>query len=156
MGIFSGLVSLAGSAISAVGSIFGGGGSSLSHNSSSTSNTQTMYEPDKVKVAELENNRMDKAIVAQKDIKLPSDLKNAVKQAMKEATALERKLSGELNDSQFEKIKEYAKKTGKLKIHYLTQEQISAWREAVSKIYPQFYSNKKIGKDLIEATINTK
>jgi len=88
--------------------------------------------------------------------KLPNDLKEAVKQAMKEATALERKLSKELNESQFEKIKEYAKKTGKLKIHYLTKEQIAAWREAVSKIYPQFYSNKKIGKDLIEATINTK
>jgi C4-dicarboxylate-binding protein DctP len=88
--------------------------------------------------------------------KLPNDLKEAVKQAMKEATALERKLSNELNESQFEKIKEYARKTKKLKIHYLTKEQISAWREAVSKIYPQFYSNKKIGKDLIEATINTK
>jgi len=35
---------------------------------SSTSNTTTVYEPDKVKVAELESGRMDKAIEAQKEI----------------------------------------------------------------------------------------
>jgi hypothetical protein len=82
MGFFSGLAGLAGSAISAVGSIFGGGGSSLSHNSSSTSNTQTMYEPDKVKVAELENNRMDKAIVAQKEImKMNSEMQLMIMEA---------------------------------------------------------------------------
>ena len=34
----------------------------------SVSNTQTIYEPDKVKVAELENKRMEKAIEAQKEI----------------------------------------------------------------------------------------
>jgi len=35
---------------------------------SSVSNTNTVYEPDRVKVAELENERMDKAIEAQKEI----------------------------------------------------------------------------------------
>jgi len=35
---------------------------------SSVSNTNTVYEPDRVKVAELENGRMDKAIEAQKEI----------------------------------------------------------------------------------------
>lgn len=68
MGFFSGLASLAGSAIGAIGNALSGGGSSLSHSSTSTSNTQTVYEPDKVKVAELENGRMDKAIEAQKEI----------------------------------------------------------------------------------------
>jgi C4-dicarboxylate-binding protein DctP len=87
---------------------------------------------------------------------LPSDLKANVKQAMKEATAKERILANQLNESQFAKIKDYAKRTGKLKIHYLTKEQITAWRKAVSPIYPQFYDNKKIGKDLIQAAINTK
>lgn len=33
-----------------------------------TSTSQTVYEPDRVKVAELQNNRMDKAIEAQKEI----------------------------------------------------------------------------------------
>jgi C4-dicarboxylate-binding protein DctP len=87
---------------------------------------------------------------------LPSDLQANVKQAMKEATAKERELAQELNDSQFAKIEEYAKKTGKLKIHNLTPEQIQAWRDAVSPIYSKFYDKKKIGKDLIEAAINTK
>ncbi len=40
-------------AVGAVKSIFGGGNSSLSHNSTTTSNIQTMHEPDRVKVAEL-------------------------------------------------------------------------------------------------------
>jgi len=87
---------------------------------------------------------------------LPADLQANVKQAMAEATAKERVLANELNESQFAKIKEYADKTGKLKIHYLTKAQIQKWRDAVSPIYPQFYDNKKIGKDLIEAAINTK
>jgi len=68
MGFLSVFGSLVSSAVSAVGSVFGGGGSSVSHNSSSTSNTQTVYEPDRVKVAELESSRMDKAIEAQKEI----------------------------------------------------------------------------------------
>ena len=60
-----------------------------------------------------------------------------VKQALKEATAKERKLAEELNIKQFNKIKEYANKTGKLKIHHLNDAQVQAWRDAVSPIYPQ-------------------
>lgn len=84
---------------------------------------------------------------------LPADLQANVKQAMKEATAKERIFAQELNDSQFDEIKEYAKKTGKLEIFTLTAEQKEAWRKAVSKIYPEFYDEDKIGKDLIEKTI---
>jgi len=68
MGFFSGLASLAGAAIGAVGSMFSDGGSSVNHSSTSVANTQTIYEPDKVKVAKLENEKMDKAIEAQKEI----------------------------------------------------------------------------------------
>ncbi|MBU3015961.1 TRAP transporter substrate-binding protein [Poseidonibacter lekithochrous] len=87
---------------------------------------------------------------------LPADLQANVKQAMNEATDKERQYAAELNDSQLELIKEYAKKTGKLEINELTAEQKEAWRKAVSKIYPEFYSDRKIGKDLIEKTIATK
>jgi len=87
---------------------------------------------------------------------LPADLQADVKQAMKEATAKERELAIELDKSQFAEIEKYAKETGKLKIHTLNKEQVQAWRDAVSKIYPEFYDPKKIGKDLIEAAINTK
>ena len=88
--------------------------------------------------------------------KLPADLQANVKQAMKEATDEERRLAQELNDSQFAKIKEYAAKSGKLEIINLSADQIGAWRTAVSKIYPEFYSKKTIGEDLIKETINTK
>jgi C4-dicarboxylate-binding protein DctP len=87
---------------------------------------------------------------------LPADLQANVTQAMNEATDKEREYAQELNDSQLEQIKAYAKKTGKLTIYELTAEQKEAWRKAVSKIYPEFYSDRKIGKDLIEKTIATK
>ena len=88
--------------------------------------------------------------------KLPADLQKDVVQAMNEATEVNRKEADKKNIAQFNKIKEYAKKTGKLKIHYLTKAQIQDWRDAVSTIYSKFYDNKKIGKDLIQEAINTK
>jgi len=87
---------------------------------------------------------------------LPKDLQEAVKQAMKEATAKEREWAAELDKEQFNKIKEYADKTAKLKIYKLNDKQREAWKSAMSKIYPEFYDKDKIGKDLIEAAINTK
>ena len=87
---------------------------------------------------------------------LPADLQANVTQAMNEATEKEREYAQELNDSQLAQIKAYADKTGNLTIHNLTAEQKDAWRNAVSKIYPEFYSDKTIGKDLIEKTIATK
>ena len=87
---------------------------------------------------------------------LPADLQANVTQAMNEATEKEREYAQELNDSQLAAIKAYAEKTGKLKIYNLTAEQKEAWRNKVSKIYPEFYSDKTIGKDLIEKTIATK
>ena len=87
---------------------------------------------------------------------LPDNLKKALHQAMKEATAKEREYATELNDSQFAKIKEYADKTGKLQITVLTPEQRAEWKKVEMTIYPKFYDKKVIGKDLIEATLNTK
>lgn len=88
--------------------------------------------------------------------KLPADLQANVTQAMNEATQKEREYAQELNDSQLAEIKAYAEKTGKLKIYNLTADQKESWRNAVSKIYPEFYSDRKIGKDLIEKTLTTK
>jgi len=88
--------------------------------------------------------------------KLPADLQANVTQAMKEATAKEREFAQELDQKQLAEIKAYADKTGKLKIYELSAEQKEAWRNAVSTIYPEFYSDRKIGKDLIEKTIATK
>ena len=86
---------------------------------------------------------------------LPEDLQKNVTQAINEATEKEREYAKELNDSQLELIKDYAKKTGNIEIFTLTPEQKEAWRQKVSTIYPQFYSEKTIGQDLIEKTIAT-
>ena len=53
---------------SVVKSVFGDHSSHEETNNTNVSNTQTIYEPDKVKVAELENDRMQRAIEAQKEI----------------------------------------------------------------------------------------
>jgi C4-dicarboxylate-binding protein DctP len=87
---------------------------------------------------------------------LPADLQANVKQAMKEATAEERKLAVELDKSQFAEIEKYAKETKKLDITVLTAEQANAWRKVMGNIYPEFYDEKVIGKSLIEAAFNTK
>lgn len=87
---------------------------------------------------------------------LPADLQADVKQAMKEATAKEREYAVALDKSQFAQIEAYAKKSGKLQISKLTAEQIDAWRKVMSTIYPEFYDNKLIGKDLIQAVQNIK
>ena len=87
---------------------------------------------------------------------LPADLQANVKEAMKDATAKEREWAVELDKSQFAEIEKYAKETKKLEITVLTTEQRDAWSKVMSEIYPKFYDNKVIGKDLIEATINTK
>jgi len=83
--------------------------------------------------------------------KLPNDLKDVIKQAIKDATEKERVWAKELNEEQLNKIKEYAKKTGKLEIDYLTPEQRLVWEKKLRSIYPKFYDT--IGKDLIQAAI---
>jgi len=83
--------------------------------------------------------------------KLPNDLKAVIKQAIKDATAKERVWAKELNNEQLNKIKEYAKKTGKLEIDYLTPEERKLWEKRLRAIYPKFYDT--IGKDLIEKAI---
>ncbi|WP_424686219.1 MAG: TRAP transporter substrate-binding protein [Halarcobacter ebronensis] len=87
---------------------------------------------------------------------LPADLQEDVKQAMNDATQKEREFAAQLNNEQFGLIKEYAEKTGKLEIINLNDEQKDAWRNAVSKIYPEFYDANSIGEDLIKGALNTK
>ncbi len=83
--------------------------------------------------------------------RLPQDMKNVVLKAIKEATEKERIWAKELNENQLNKIKEYAKRTGKLEIDYLTPEQRLLWEKKLRTIYPKFYGT--IGKDLIKAAI---
>ena len=87
---------------------------------------------------------------------LTPELQANVKQAMNDATMKEREYAQQLNDEQLAEIKKYAETTGKLEIFNLTPEQRGEWKEAVSKIYPEFYSNETIGEELIKATLATK
>ena len=87
---------------------------------------------------------------------LPEDLQAATKQAMADATAKEREYATELDKAQFEEIEKYAQDTGNIEITKLSAEQIDAWRKVMSSIYPEFYDNKSIGKDLIQAVQNIK
>ncbi len=87
---------------------------------------------------------------------LPKDLQADVVQAINDATQEERKLAHQLDVEQLGLLEKYAKETGKLKITQMTPEQTEAWKKAVRPIYSKFYSNKKIGKDLIEGALNTK
>ncbi len=86
---------------------------------------------------------------------LPADLQANVKQAMKEATEKEREFANQLNNEQFNLIKEYAQETGKLEIINLSPEQRQEWANTVSKIYPEFYDANKIGEDLIKGALST-
>ncbi len=86
---------------------------------------------------------------------LPLDLQKHVTQAINDATQKEREYAEQLNTEQFEQIKAYSEKTGNLEIVNLTKEQKDAWRQAVSKIYPNFYDKNKIGEDLIKGALAT-
>jgi hypothetical protein len=110
MGFFSGLGSLVKSAVSTVGNWLGGGGGSSSHRSStSVSNTQTIYEPDKVKVAELENSRMERAIEAQKEIitmnqEMQVLIMEAHQKGFKESTEILKEMMKSLNEIAQERL----------------------------------------------------
>ena len=84
-------------------------------------------------------------------IRLPKDMKAVILKAMREATAKERVWAKELNKEQLNKIREYAKKTGKLEIDTLTPQERKLWVKKLRSIYPKFYNT--IGKDLIEEVI---
>jgi C4-dicarboxylate-binding protein DctP len=86
--------------------------------------------------------------------KLPADLQPKVLQAMKEATALERKESANEDNQMMEGLKKYAKASGKLEIIKLTTKQRQAWQDAMVKIYPEFAD--LIGAELINKALKTK
>lgn len=80
--------------------------------------------------------------------RLPKDLQEKVKQAMKEATAKEREMAQQMEDTFLKNVEDYAKKTGKIKIYTLTPEQRASFKKVTEKVYPMFYET--IGEDLIK------
>jgi C4-dicarboxylate-binding protein DctP len=86
--------------------------------------------------------------------KLPKDLQEHVKTAMKEATELERRETAIEDAKIIDALRKYAKDSGRLEIYELNDEQVANWRRVMETVYPQFY--KVIGEDLIKQTIETK
>lgn len=86
--------------------------------------------------------------------KLPKDLQEHVKTAMKEATELERRETAIEDAKIIDALRKYAKDSGRLEIYELNDEQVANWRKVMSTVYPQFY--KVIGEDLIKQAIETK
>ena len=86
--------------------------------------------------------------------KLPKDLQEHVKTAMKEATEIERRATAIEDAKIIDALRKYAKDSGRLEIYELNDEQVANWRRVMSTVYPQFY--KVIGEDLIKQAIETK
>lgn len=86
--------------------------------------------------------------------KLPKDLQEHVKTAMKEATELERRETAIEDAKIIDALRKYAKDSGRLEIYELNDEQVANWRKVMETVYPQFY--KVIGEDLIKQAIETK
>ncbi len=86
--------------------------------------------------------------------KLPADLQAKVSQAMKEATAFERKESSTEDEEIMVQLKKYASDSKKLQIIALNDKQKQLWKKSMESVYPQFYD--VIGQDLITKAINTK
>jgi len=82
MGFLSGLSSFVSSAVSVVGSLFGGSSSGGGSSYSSSSTTTTIYEPDKLKIAELEKEKAEMLVAEQKElIKLNAQMQGAIIEA---------------------------------------------------------------------------
>lgn len=81
---------------------------------------------------------------------LSPENKKILEDAMKEATAYERKLADEENAKSFEKLKN----SGKMEIYTLTSEDREKFIKALEPVY-QAYTDK-IGKEYIEAAKNSK
>ncbi|WP_088552796.1 TRAP transporter substrate-binding protein [Calderihabitans maritimus] len=75
---------------------------------------------------------------------LPEDIRKVLEDTLREVTQWEREIAAQENEKDLELIK----KSGKIQVHYLTEEQKKAWKEALQPVYRQM--EEFIGKDLIE------
>ena len=70
--------------------------------------------------------------------KLPDDIRTTLERIMKEVTIAERKQAMDLNVGDMEKIREYAKDTGKLEIYELNAEEKAAMKDALMPVHKMF------------------
>ena len=77
---------------------------------------------------------------------LPSDLRSLIVNAMKEATEYGNTLAGQEHDAAIE----WLKKSGKIRVHELSQKENAAWRQALLPVSKGL--EEKIGKAIVTAT----
>ena len=70
--------------------------------------------------------------------KLPADAQQVITKTLKDVTALEREKAIELDKEQGQLIRDYAKKSGKLKIYDLTPAQTAALQKAMKPVHDKF------------------
>ena len=70
--------------------------------------------------------------------KLPADVQQTIGKIMKDVTALEREKAMELDKEQGQLIRDYAKKSGRLKIYDLTPAQNAALQKAMKPVHDKF------------------
>ncbi|MGD9367504.1 MAG: DctP family TRAP transporter solute-binding subunit [Desulfobacteraceae bacterium] len=70
--------------------------------------------------------------------KLPADAQQVITKTLKDITALEREKAIELDKKQGQLIRDYAKKSGKLKIYELTPAQTAALQKTMKPVHDKF------------------
>lgn len=108
--------------------------------------TQKMYEVQKY-VTVSNHGYLGYAVIVNKKFwdGLPSDIRKALDNAMREATVYEKAIAQRDNDAALEAIR----KSGKTQVHVLTAQQQAEWRAAMVPV--QRAMESRIGKDLIGA-----
>lgn len=75
--------------------------------------------------------------------RLPEDLRQIIEQAIAESNVFSRETALHVNTEALARLHE----SGKIKIHYLSDQQRSVWQKKMRKIYPRFYA--LIGEQII-------
>lgn len=78
---------------------------------------------------------------------LPSDIRGALNEAMKEATRYANAIAQKENDSAMDAVR----KTGKVTVHTLSNQDKARWRQALAPVYAEM--EERIGKGLIAAVM---
>jgi C4-dicarboxylate-binding protein DctP len=110
--------------------------------------SQKFYEVQKT-IAETNHGLLDYMVVTNAKWwdGLPADVRSALADAMKEATAHANKLASDLNEADKKKIAD----AGKAKIYKVTKQELVAWRKAMEPVWKKFEGD--IGRDLIDGAL---
>jgi len=110
--------------------------------------SQKFYEVQKT-IAETNHGLLDYMVVTNAKWwdGLPADVRSALADAMKEATAYANKLASDINEADKKKIAD----TGKAKIYKVNKQELALWRKSMEPVWKKFEGD--IGRDLIDGAL---